>query len=288
MRVIATLALILLAGLVLWWLPQQWPAILAWANGVQFDVQTAMAGVIRDIRGGSATAFWTLVGLSGAYGFIHALGPGHGKILLGGAALGTRVQARRIFAIGIAASMAQALAAILLVGVVIGAFALTSRDASAFAEGPLATASQIVIGLIGAILIWRGVRAWRARPPAHHHHHHSACGCGHAHGPTTDEVDALTSPRDAAVLIASVAARPCTGAIFLLAIAWRFGIPMAGVAGVLAMGVGTAIFNAIAIGGGLTARRLAALSGGDHRHLWAGIQIGTGALIVALTALTRL
>ncbi|MCJ8140371.1 nickel/cobalt transporter [Falsirhodobacter halotolerans] len=284
MRLTATLALILLAVLAVWWLPAHWPAILGWANALQFDVQTAMAGVIREIRGGSAAAFWTLVALSGAYGFIHALGPGHGKVLLGGAAMGTRVQARRIFAIGVAASMAQALAAILLVGVVIGAFALTSRDASAFAEGPLATASRIVIGLIGALLIWRGVRAWRARPHIHTH----ACGCGHAHGPTKAEVDALTSPRDIAVLIASVAARPCTGAIFLLAIAWRFGIPWAGVAGVLAMGVGTALFNAIAIGGGLTARRLAAASGDGHPHLWAGVQIATGAMILALTALTRL
>ncbi|WP_128253138.1 nickel/cobalt transporter [Falsirhodobacter deserti] len=259
---------------------------LGWASQVQFGVQTQMAGVIRAIKAGDPAAIWSLVALCSAYGFLHALGPGHGKVLLGGAALGTGVSAWRIFAIGAAASLAQALAAILLVLVVVNIFALTSTEASALAEGSLATASRLAVAAIGAVLVWRGLRILRKT----HHHHHEGCGCGHSHGPTAEEVTNLSSWREGAALVASVAARPCTGAIFLLVIAWRFGIPGAGVLGVLAMGLGTAALNALAIGGGLAGRRLAWLGGAaggvGAARTASVLQVGAGAAIVGLSLLT--
>ncbi|MDB6454967.1 nickel/cobalt transporter [Falsirhodobacter sp. 20TX0035] len=283
MRLIAGLAAAALLAVVLIGLGDHYGlAALGWASGVQQKVQTEMAGVIRAIKAGDPWALATLCGLSGAYGFLHALGPGHGKVLLGGAALGTTATARRIFALGAAASLAQALGAILLVLVVVNLFRLTSQEASALAEGALATFSRLAIAAIGALLVWRGLRALRAEQ---HHHHH--CGCGHSHGPTAAEVTNLSSRRETFALILSVAARPCTGAIFLLVIAWRFGIPGAGVLGVLAMGLGTAALNALAIGGGLAARRLAWLGRRTGNARRAGVlQVAAGAAVVGLSALT--
>lgn len=254
---------------------------LGWASQVQFGVQTRMAGVIRAIKAGEPLALLTLCGLSAAYGFLHALGPGHGKVVLGGAALGTAARPGRIFAIGAAASLAQAGAAILLVLVVVNLFRLTSAEASALAEGALATASRLAVAAIGVLLAWRGFRALRREQ---HHHHH--CGCGHSHGPTAEEVTTLSSLREAAALVLSVAARPCTGAVFLLVIAWRFGIPGAGVLGVLAMGLGTAALNALAIGGGLAGRRLAWIGGGGSARTAGVLQLGAGAAIAGLALLT--
>lgn len=80
-----------------------------------------------------------------------------------------------------------------------------------------------------------------------------------------------------------MAARPCTGAIMLLAIAWSMGLPGAGAAGALAMGIGTASFTVIvallAVLGRETA--LAWFEGGHAgRRVLPAMQIAAGLLLV--------
>ncbi|WP_435165573.1 nickel/cobalt transporter [Falsirhodobacter sp. 1013] len=277
-------ALVLAAGLVL--LGDHYVlAASGWASQFKFRVQSDMAAVIRAIKAGEPAAFWTLIMLSGSYGFLHALGPGHGKVLLGGSAIGSAIRPLRMFAVGAAASLAQALSAILLVLVTVNLLSLTSQQASAVAEGAMSAVSRIAILVIGGVLVWRGVKALRQAG----HRHHAHCGCGHAHSPTAQDVVALGTPRDIAALILSVAARPCTGAIFLLVITWHLGIPVAGICGVLAMGFGTAFLNSLAIGGGLAARRVAGLgarmSGIGALRTAGLLQVAAGGAVIGLSAL---
>ncbi|MEL6171062.1 MAG: hypothetical protein AAFR02_03480, partial [Pseudomonadota bacterium] len=105
----------------------------------------------------------------------------------------------------------------------------------------LAPASYLAIAAVGLLLVLRGLKAFRARTSAraHTHHTHSACGCG-GHGPSADDVQRMTSFRGALLVVASIAIRPCTGALFLLVIAWQTGIVSAGAAAVIVMGLGTA------------------------------------------------
>ncbi|MEM9872068.1 MAG: hypothetical protein AAF822_12500 [Pseudomonadota bacterium] len=216
-----------------------------WANAGQEQAQRALAGGLRAVRAGEPGAWLTLMGLCAAYGFFHAAGPGHGKLVIGGYGAAARITARRLTGLAILSSVAQALAAILLVTVgawVLGWGRAQMTDA---AEVVLAPASYIAIGLVGVWLCLRGVRrlARTAPAPAQHAHAHSdgVCDtCGHAHAPTAEQVQSITSWRDAAAIVGAIAMRPCTGAVFLLILCFGLGIPWAGVAGALVMGLGTA------------------------------------------------
>ncbi len=231
--------------------------VTSWAVEQQRAFQNQMASAVRALRSGEAGAVAALLGAAGAYGFVHAVGPGHGKYLIGGVGLGTAVPTTRLLGVALASSAAQAVWAIALV---YGGFALlevSARRMTALAENVLAPASYLAIAFVGLVLVWRGARrlARSASPARPHsaHRSHGECGC-HAHGPSPDEVAALGSLRDAAMLVASIAIRPCTGAIFLLVIAWQMDIAVAGAAAVIAMGLGTAALTGLVAVSSVAAR----------------------------------
>lgn len=228
-----------------------------WANAGQEQAQRALAGGLRAVRSGEPGAWVTLMGLCAAYGFFHAAGPGHGKLVIGGYGAAARVTARRLSGLALVSSLAQALAAVVLVTVGAWVLGWGRAEMTDTAEAVLAPASYIAIALVGVWLALRGVRRlWRgiaakgsehAHDHSHDHHHHHAHGadgvcdtCGHAHAPTPAQVENITSWRDAAAIVASIAIRPCTGAVFLLILCFGLGIPWAGVAGAFVMGLGTA------------------------------------------------
>jgi nickel/cobalt transporter (NicO) family protein len=185
-------------------------------------------------------------------------------MLIGGYGLGRRVPALRLSLIALASSLAQAGTAIALVYGGIFLLDWTRERVEGIAEAWLAPASYAAIGALGLWLVWRGLRGLRPAPHHHHDHHdhdhdHDA-HCGHAHGPTVEEVARVASLRDAALLIGGIALRPCTGAIFLLIICWRLGVDAAGIAGTLAMALGTATVT-IAVALLSTSAREGALAG---------------------------
>ncbi len=169
--------------------------------------------------------------------------------------MGRRIPWLRLSVISFLASMGQAVTAVLLVMAGILIFGLARTQLVGVTEEIMAPASYAAIGLIGGWLIWRGARKTWARSAHQHQHHdhgHSEDGtcssCGHKHGPDLDEVEQVGSLREAVALIAGIALRPCTGALFILIITWQMGILGAGVAGAFAMAAGTAT---VTIGVGL-------------------------------------
>jgi ABC-type nickel/cobalt efflux system permease component RcnA len=272
---------VVLAGL---WLLLPWTAIQHWAAAEQRAFQNAMAHALRRIQAGDPLAVWALCAATAAYGFVHALGPGHGKVLIGGAALASGVSMRRLGILTLLSSLAQAGTAILLVGGLVFLFQIGSKDLVGLTETWLAPASYAAIAAIGAVLIVRGGRSWARM--GKRHHHHEACGCGHAHGPSIEQVHTLSSRRDALALIASIAIRPCTGALFVLVIAARFDAFWTGALAVMAMGLGTTSFNLLVAGTGVVARSLAGFGAGHDQGvqaLSAGLHIIGGSLIAILS-----
>jgi len=266
-------------------------AIAYWASQQQRTFQNAMAGSLRAIRSGDGVALWALCGLTFAYGFVHAIGPGHGKVLLGGAALSSQATLKRMAILTLVSSLAQSLTAVIIVVGGTSLFALSSSDAVDFTENWLAPISYGAIALIGAYLAARALRQfWRlgnsAKPDCQKEAHSDGCGCGHRHGPSLTEIDALHSWREMAILVASIAIRPCTGALFLLVIAWRFQILPAGILATFTMGLGTAAFNLVVSGSGVGVRKLLAetnFAGRGLSYIPAALQLIGGLLILALS-----
>jgi len=241
--------------------------LAAEAAAAQRAAQTAMAGALRALKAGEPAALATLVALAFGYGVAHAAGPGHGKLVIGAYGIAGRVRPVRLAGVALAASLAQATVAVVLVYAGVLVFDLTRAQLGAMADRWMMQASAVAIGAIGLWLALRGLRRlWRLRSAAGHDHGHvHGPGCGHAHGPDPAAVARAASPRELAAVVAAVAIRPCTGALFLLVLTWRMGIDAAGIAGAYAMGLGTAVVTVAAALAAATLREgaLVALDRGE-------------------------
>lgn len=225
-----------LAALALWlWGYGGAEALSRWAAEGQREVQQSMAQYLRGLKRAETGAFAGLMGLCFAYGFFHAAGPGHGKLVIGGYGVAAKVSALRLSLLALGSSLAQACTAVALVGAGFLLFGWGRAQMGVAADQWLAPLSTGAIALVGLWLAWRGIKALRRKPTE------DVCSsCGHAHGPTPQQAAEVHSLRDGLAVIGAVALRPCTGALFLLIITWSMGIFAAGIAGALVMGLGTA------------------------------------------------
>ncbi|GGE10173.1 ABC-type nickel/cobalt efflux system, permease component RcnA [Gemmobacter megaterium] len=316
-------ALAVVAGLLATWALGGFDALAAQGIAAQRGFRDSLAGSLRALRSGQAGAVWGLVALSFGYGVLHAAGPGHGKVLIGGYGAGGRVALVRLVGIALVASLAQATVAIVLVYGGLGLFGLTRDAIGAAGEGWMMVTGHLMMAAIGLWLVWRSLRALprlpgrpmqaagqtmhshhghdhhghghRDQPPHDHSHGHppqdgTCAACGHRHGPTLDEVQAASTWREAAALVAGIAIRPCTGALMLLVLTWQLGLVWAGIAGAYAMGLGTALITTGVAVLSVTAREgaLAGLPGLARARAalpFAGIVAG---LVIAGAALVML
>ena len=283
-RIIALAALATLLALAALWWTGGFNALAHWAAGQQRGFQNSIASGLRATRGGDVAAFWTVLLASFAYGVVHAAGPGHGKIVIGGYGLAREVPMLRLSLIALAASLGQALMAVAVVYAGIMLLGLGREALVGVTEDIMAPASYGAIALIGLWLIWRGLRHARQETAPSGE---AVCNhCGHAHGPSVEQVQQAGNLRDALLLIGGIAMRPCTGALFVLVITWHMGIGGVGVLGAFAMAFGTGLVT-IATGlaaTGLRAGLLGGLAGSPRLAQAAAVAELTAGLVVVTLA----
>ncbi len=292
----AILALILLAL----WLTGGLLVLERWVIEAQRTVQNDLAAGVRAIKQGRPGALFALLAVCFSYGVLHAAGPGHGKVLIGGYGMGRRVAFWSLASISLAASLAQSLVAVALVYAGVALLGWTRDAAQGVAQDVMAPIGTLAIAAVGLWLAARGLRkicrqtsapAPQAHDHHHHHHHDADCGCGHSHGPSLAAVERATSWKDRAALIIGVALRPCSGALFLLILTWQLGIALAGIAGAFAMGLGTSVVT-VAVAGMAVWAREGALANLPFRHVaqilpWVEVLAGCLITLIALTLLTQ-
>jgi ABC-type nickel/cobalt efflux system permease component RcnA len=285
MRRLAVILLAVIAAVALWlWVFGGADQIARQAGAAQMQVQNAMAGALRALQQGDRAAVLTLWGLCFAYGFVHAAGPGHGKLVIGGYGIGARVPLGRLAGLALAASLAQAMTAVALVYGAVWALGWGRAQMTGLADDVLEPVSYALIAGVGLWLVLRGARHLRGLRQPVHAHDATCASCGHAHGPSVEQAAEVRSWRDATAIIAAIAVRPCTGAVFLLILTWRFGLDWAGIIGAFVMGLGTASITVLVAFAavGLRETALQLVSNRGTARMMASAEIAAGALVTLL------
>lgn len=216
------------------------------------------------------------------YGIFHAIGPGHGKVVIGSWFATRRARIAHGLAACALSALVQAASAIAIVGLLAGALSLAPRDVLAQAAW-LETGSYALITLMG---VWMLVQALRGRQACGHDHH------DHHHGPHCDHADHALHPpgRSLWAMAAAVGFRPCSGAILVLLFTLANDLLWVGIVATLAMAVGVAITVS---GIGLSALGLNRLlesrfGTSPHAALWRRLLAVAGAGTILLLGLVLL
>lgn len=271
--------------------------LLSYAMTVQQTYYRGMAQAFRAVNlEHSLAAAWTLALLSFAYGIFHAVGPGHGKIVVSSYLLADESDVKRGVFIAFLSSFAQAVTAIVAVGALAVVFGLTHR-AVADSVPLIERASFLLVIGLGAAMLWRALRRGHAhRHEAHDHghdHDHGHAHHGHAHMPTPRELRAHNDWRSVTAMVLAVGLRPCTGAILVLLFALTQGAFIIGALSALAMSVGTAItvstLAVLTVVSKNLALRIASTTDSPWtRRIERGLEIGGGVFILLMGLLMML
>ena len=218
-------------------LPEPLRGLAEWAFTLQRLLNAEMRRHLAQMADGVSWAPLAAIMLAAfAYGVFHAIGPGHGKVVIGSWFATRRARVVHGLAACGRSALVQAASAVALVLVLAGALSLTPRDVIAQAAW-LEAGSY---GLIAAMGAWMLVQSLRGRHACGHDHGHH-----HGHGHHQGSAHALPAPDDDRrslwAMAAAVGFRPCSGAILVLLVALASHLLWVGVAATQAMALGVAL-----------------------------------------------
>jgi nickel/cobalt transporter (NicO) family protein len=178
--------------------------------------------------------------LAFAYGVVHALGPGHGKVVVASYFLGRDAQIGRGLMMGLQIAIFHVLSAIVVVALADLVLRQAFGNAPAEVAGVRLT-SYGLIALIGATMLFQAIRRSRLRR-AGIEVSHDCCGHGHDHAAHADGEHSHASRRaQEGALSLGVGIVPCTGAVLILLYALANDILLPGLLLVVAIAAGMAI-----------------------------------------------
>ena len=279
--------------------------ISGWILTEQARFFKSLSAAIREAKADGSAAYG-LFWLSLLYGIFHAAGPGHGKAVISAYLLADGSTIPRGIALSALAALAQAITAIVLVGVAAVMLGATARAMGETVRILEVGAYSIIIAF-GLTLVWRkgkallqALAAWRSPQLAvegagHHHaghthdHHVHDAHCGHSHGPEPAELKGRGWLKRGLGAVLAVGLRPCSGAILVLVFTLSQGIFLIGVVSTLAMAAGTAITVAViaimAVGAREIAGWLVSGRNGLDAVAFRGLELAGAFAVIAVGAL---
>jgi len=213
----------------------------------QREVNQQMSGLLKAVAENPTKAGGSLLAFSFIYGVLHALGPGHGKIVITTWLATHPSKLKSSIGLTLASSLLQGGVAIALVVVVLSLLRLPARQLH-MSSFWLEKGSYALVGVLRLILCWRALKKLRAllKKPTFksftpHHVHDEHCGCGHQHVPTQEQLQNGDDWRARLMIILSMGMRPCSGAIMVLLFSKIIGVFGWGMLSALAMAAGTSL-----------------------------------------------
>ncbi|WP_145570495.1 nickel/cobalt transporter [Yersinia bercovieri] len=248
------LFLLLLAGAaqVAWF---YWPELLFKTVVWQKNMHQQMAQLLQQVKANPHQTGMALMMFSLIYGVLHAVGPGHGKVVIITYLATHPAQLKSSLKLTFAASILQGGVAILLVTLLLGVLQLSSRYLHQSSFWLEKGSFLLVIGL-GVLLCLRAIKRLcqqvkalkprkitiqRIQPLAADHIHSDECGCGHRHLPSAQELQAGDDWRTCLAIVLAMGMRPCSGAIMVLLFAKVIGVYWWGILSAIAMAIGTSL-----------------------------------------------
>jgi ABC-type nickel/cobalt efflux system permease component RcnA len=271
-------------------MPSWMAGLITSAARAQSHLNDAISDRIREITTThSMTALGAILALSFGYGILHAIGPGHGKMVVVSYLMTRRERLANGVIVGSLISLVQGVSAIAIVGVL--ALVLQFSQLRVVDHTTLIEAvSYALIALIGARMFYQAVTG-----QSHDHHHHGGPS-DHAHH-HHDHGMAAISPSGTAIAVRgnmvglafAAGLTPCASAIIVMLFALANHAFVIGIESALAMSAGMAMtVSAIGIASifarQLMQRAVAGSSRGSH-VLERVLNIGGSLLLVLFASL---
>ncbi len=130
----------------------------AWVSAQQTAFYSALTGTLKEMKADGSAGWW-LMAISFLYGVFHAAGPGHGKAVISSYVLANGETLRRGIALSFASAFAQAVTAVIVIGIASLLLRMTSIAITETTRWMEIGSYAAVTGL-GAYLVWRKI----ARP----------------------------------------------------------------------------------------------------------------------------
>lgn len=238
---------------------------------LQYTIKQKMVRFARDIRQQPlGRSFWGFMLLSFAYGVVHALGPGHGKIYTCSYFLSRPGTMKKVLLFGNLTMLMHVLSGAVLI--LFGALVLKTSGALTLENsGPiLERFSYGILVVVGLFIVGKVIHELRS---GHGHHHQCP-----------DQADL----KSLVITALAVGIVPCPGAALILLFSLTLGILAAGLWGMLCIAAGMAITTSMFAFGAIGFRKtfLSVVEGNDRMvaGIHGALSLG-GALCISMLGL---
>ena len=228
--------------------------IAAW----QKDFNQLISENLHQIQNNSIKAGITLIFASFVYGVLHALGPGHGKFIIASYLSTHESQLKQSTILSLLSSLMQGIVAITATTLLVVVLNLSSRYFK-LSQLWLERSALLLLIFLSCYWIWQGLRAYRKKAKLtikslnplslyeksavknNRTFQPNTCSCGHQHLPSPTQTAQATNLKSQFLVILTIGMRPCSGAIFVLFLAYMLDLYGWGILAVLAMSFGTGL-----------------------------------------------
>ena len=205
--------------------PGPFADVVAASARLQRDLNEVISRRIRELNETHSTKTTiAILLLSFIYGVFHAIGPGHGKVVVASYFVAHRERWLNSVLFGSLISLVQGVSAVLIVG----ALGLILRWSQFEVLGQVATVEVVSYALVALLGLWMLYHGIAGNRHAHHYHPNDGAGASHRR-------------RSGPALIVAAGLTPCASAIIVLLFALANGVFAIGILAALTMSAGMAI-----------------------------------------------